>query len=473
MGYSEVHCHICGVSFNIGRLRTPKEAQTQPSLPPELCADLARYTANAVFSLQIACDDMDGCTSREYPLPDRMEEEHVAGPNCNHEGGYQGRLISLEEMHGCCTVQCLVPKPSGWKPEDDDDEDVERDGEYFLTGLSDHMPSRDMEFPVVFPKRHGCGRAVADNCFWAEENRHEAAMPFHTACLEVYKRASLHRSGRIDVRGLTDWFHLEADWAQFRAFPRAEAVIKAREQWWRHVKGDEYLAANPCFVPGLQKILRTHASSSKCDEDRGRDVSDVDSTTMPFSGATDGFARLPYELRVHVLSELELADIKNLHTASPAFRSLPPSAYLHLLRREKPWLWETWCKLPYSIWATTTSTSLKRRAKEQEAEQNASDGPAGDLVEDHGDLSGSQEQEIVSPEKGPNKAADGENGLRKTTDVSILPSTRIDWGSVLIDTEDQRDKILGLRNRERIWRDCEEILDRIEKHRRQGSMRPI
>jgi hypothetical protein len=67
--------------------------------------------------------------------PEKLEDhEHIAGPGCGHKGGYSGHRITVEEMLGCTTSQCLVYKPDWWRPEDDD-EDFEREGRYFLSGI--------------------------------------------------------------------------------------------------------------------------------------------------------------------------------------------------------------------------------------------------------------------------------------------------------------------------------------------------
>lgn len=91
--------------------------------------------------------------------------EHIAGPDCANNGGYGGHRISVEEMRGCCTLQCLIYKEQGWEPEPDDQE-WELQGDYFLSGLGDRMPSRDMGSPDVTPARHGVYNAWADTCIW-------------------------------------------------------------------------------------------------------------------------------------------------------------------------------------------------------------------------------------------------------------------------------------------------------------------
>ncbi|GKT51932.1 uncharacterized protein ColSpa_12113 [Colletotrichum spaethianum] len=295
MGYSEVCCHLCGVSFNIGRLRTPEEVQNPPALSPDLLLDLARYTEIALYSSN-RCRRMDGCMilkdiSLKIPTEnaEEYEGEHLPGLNCIHGGGYQGRSISVQEMHGCCTVQCLMPKLSYWQPEIDDQE-FEKTEDFFLTGLSDFMPSRDADYPTMFPVRHKCQRPLTDNFFWSADEERMTGMPFHPACLELYKRASLHRSGKVDVQGLMDWFCLEAKYEIYKSFPRSEAVKRAEGQWWVHREGDEHLAANPCFVPSLQKILRIRTRNLADDEDWCCNVYGVEATASFSSKANEKFA---------------------------------------------------------------------------------------------------------------------------------------------------------------------------------------
>jgi hypothetical protein len=87
--------------------------------------------------------------------------EHVAGPGCKDNRGYNGHYISAEEMKGCCNYQCLAYKELNWVPEPDD-QDFELRGRYCLTGIGDRFPSRDMDSPSVVPARHDWDRVNAD-----------------------------------------------------------------------------------------------------------------------------------------------------------------------------------------------------------------------------------------------------------------------------------------------------------------------
>lgn len=95
----------------------------------------------------------------EDDTEDLEQHEHIAGPDCGNTGGYNGHRISVEEMKGCTTSQCLIPKAltgfQDWQEPDGTpltaargtedvsdprdmpvDEPFEIEGAYFLSGLS-------------------------------------------------------------------------------------------------------------------------------------------------------------------------------------------------------------------------------------------------------------------------------------------------------------------------------------------------
>ncbi|KAL0932185.1 uncharacterized protein CTRU02_213138 [Colletotrichum truncatum] len=474
MGYSEIECYLCGVSFKIGRLRTMEEVQTPLDLPPSMLVNMDIYIKNASWSIIQRCEDVEGCRSRKYTLPGGTGEmdEHIAGPACGHTGGYHGRFISVQEMHGCCTAQALVPKPDDWEPEEDDDDDIEQDG-FFLTGLCDDIPSPDLDDMDTFPERHDCHEPQVCN-FYHDDQMERAAMAFHPACLEVFKRASLRRFGSIDVQGLMEWFRLDAAWSTHNPVSHSAAVNRGRDQWFRHVVGDEFLAANPCFVPRLQHILRAHTGQAE-DTDIGQDASQDDASPPPSSPNQDPFTTLPYELLTQILFELEPSEAVNLLEASSVLRAFPQTFFRELLLRQKPWIWEAWCDLPYSYWTTTTETALRRQDEKwqkaaQDFEKTFKDGFAElyNLPDEYLESTRTLEHQL--------KEKYGELCRKlfereKYVEVPVLSPTQTDWYGIYVETEKQHQKMLGIRNRERIWKDCEEILDRIEKYRKDGKIR--
>ncbi|KAF3015009.1 hypothetical protein E8E14_008347 [Neopestalotiopsis sp. 37M] len=565
MGYSEIACQICGVSFNIGRIRTPTEprsagwnyngrypgsyvrrhSESSRFCPPSAgCMVVNRRDRvnhhTEVPDHAIADDDDDGdgdendndyvlqsledlddpyeydsqyetesdtatdddgdamsCSSGssgssetyrafvqclapaaipsevmipEHDAPENGEDfqEHIAGGlGCQWnkqsilEGAFNGHAISAEEMRGCSTLQCFVPKEEDWESESDDEE-YERSGKFFLSGLCDASPSRDMDWPEASPDRHGCSTLKADNTFYNMETAGEYCMPFHPTCLEVFKRASLMRTGAVDYEGLINWWIVEAG-DGCEVFRRDPAVN--HQQWFEHVDGDEFLAANPCFATKLQSILAA--------ADRTGDTSftyDMPVFVEKLHTSSDVFARLPRELRFMVLDQLESGDVANLRASSRSFYQLPQSFFRALTLRELPWLWEAWCDLEYSQWAYTGASELRyddeqhaertrpNREAQRVLQEEARNAPEGDL---HQDVILALQQVIDKEEE------------ERYADAIMVPlqvSQKTDWYRLRCELARNRTSLLGLKNRRRIWTDCEEILDRIARYRGDGTM---
>ncbi|KAF4971326.1 hypothetical protein FZEAL_9876 [Fusarium zealandicum] len=559
MGYSEVLCHICGVSFNISRFRTGTEPRAAAwtntgdgkysfvQLP-----DIYYYMNHAGCSRDSGCfcverpsdgepDSMEITDSAYEPLEatqndstweldsnyesesgsedsqdesdssstasehlyhefksyfddtshgetgfseqtkiftdegeakisaiERVAElEHIAGRHCKMTKGYNGHYISVEAMRGCNTFQCLVRKPNRWESEPNDEE-FETRGDFFLSGLSDVMASRDGSHSPVFPERHGCREPYAENYIWVPETADEYAMPFHPTCLEVFKRASLFRYGLVDLECLTQWWALETRSNNFDSFPRHDAVKAGRVQWWEHNRGDEFLAANPCFVPGLDSILSAAAS----DEDhQGCGLEHMEGIQ---SGQGDIFTGLPSEIQILVLSGLRSRDIANLRLASRAFRRLPQSLFYNLTLREMPWLYEAWSSLPLSFWATTTESELKKRHQDQTDQMASLQSTLRVLQKDarNADEPGFNNTAIEAVKKQIFECRSEFDTMRPTTSVPLLSRTETNWYGLQTDLKRNRKALLGLRNRRRIWKDCQMILSRVDKYRQQGKMLP-
>jgi hypothetical protein len=64
-------------------------------------------------------------------------------------------------MKGCRALQYLVLKEEGWEPEDDDQE-VELEEKYFLTGVDDGSPDEG-SLENLKPVRHGAEEAWCNN----------------------------------------------------------------------------------------------------------------------------------------------------------------------------------------------------------------------------------------------------------------------------------------------------------------------
>ena len=159
MGYFELYCQLCGVSFSIARIRRPDEPESAG-----WSSNGSRYVSHEEAVLIDDCEDGDcEAKQRENDAP-----EHIAGIECAATHGYSGHRITLEEMRECRAVQCLLDKFRGWELEEDD-QDFERDSQCFLTGIADGPPNMEMEdLQNIQPARHGMRRRSVSNmvsCF--------------------------------------------------------------------------------------------------------------------------------------------------------------------------------------------------------------------------------------------------------------------------------------------------------------------
>ncbi|KXT14190.1 hypothetical protein AC579_2449 [Pseudocercospora musae] len=483
MGYSEIICQICGVSFNIARLSSRQEcedgvnaAYSYHSSEQFIDADwyicrgnsgcraynsqTGEYkshwrkknassqndsnndTAGLATDAEADLEFSSGDEKYEYVITgtDRSTElEHIAGPNCTYNA-YSGHYISAEEMRGCRTYQCLIRKPAEWTPAEDD-EAFEHSSQFFLSGISDDMDARDMGFRNrLQPHRHNSEniRHGPDTCFFGLEHAEYASMPFHPWCLEVFKRASYVRSGKFDHEGLIGWWQHDGDFDTWHSFPRADDVAARQQQWWEHKRGTEHLAANPLFMPGLPPILRSVVLPSVQDVPLSPGVFSLPSNARLEPSPEDSFGKLPQELILIILSSLPSNDLANLRLTSRAFRQLPGSVFQDLVWREMPWLWEAWADDStnfYSIWTA-------RRHDQGTATTRT----AGD------------EEDGIPREKMPVP--------------NQLPQHGTDWFKLFcsLNRAIKSGELKGAQNRLRIWTDCQEALRRIEQYREQGEI---
>jgi hypothetical protein len=409
-----------------------------------------------------------------YSKNDEAKIEHIAGPGCNNESGYSGHEISAVEMRGCQTLQCLVRKPQGYIFDNlPDDEEFETTGEFFLSGLSDYMPSRDMDSPRVTIARHGCDRPHAENCMWDSSEASDYAMPFHPACLEVYKRLSSLTIGKIDINLLTSWWSLEAEYNNFHEFPRHPDVSSCSDQWWRHIKGTEYLVANPLYIPKLRNIFEAATDTAPNFSPRDGAFTILESTKGP--SHTDPFHRLPVELRTEVLDHLSSKDIASLRLASRVFCQLPVSYFQTLLRHECPWLWEAWPtgahpkNGSYPKWAYMTGAEVAEKTSRHEKDfailRDYCDIIKKDMPECASEIDAAYEVQRQAIEDAHQVHIE-----REETRPFYLHPARTNYFTLYTLITRHWAQLRGLRNRERIWKDCEEILRRVTVHTEKGSI---
>jgi hypothetical protein len=408
-----------------------------------------------------------------YNTKDDLMIEHIAGPECNNATGYSGHEISADEMRGCQTVQCLVRKPPGYRFDAlPDDEDFETNGEFFLSGLSDHMPSRDDNSPRVTPHRHGCERPHAENCMWEDNVAHDYAIPFHPTCFEVYKRMSSMTRGKIDVSTLTSWWSLEADYNTFHAFPRDKNVWSCNKQEWSHDNGTEYLVANPLYIPQLRDIFVAAVDTGPDFSPRNGAFTILE--PMRQETVVDQFDRLPVELQTQILDLLPSKDIASLRLASRVFTQLPISYFQSLLLREHPWLWEVWptglnpAQPSYAKWAYSTASELSDRTTRQARDFTILADYCylvkKEIPESAAEVDAAYEVQVQAIQES-HRQAEPEEGK-----PFYLPPAGTNYFVLYTLVTRHWKQLRGLQNRKRIWKDCEEILRRADKYREEGRI---
>ncbi|KAH7176909.1 hypothetical protein EDB81DRAFT_864337 [Dactylonectria macrodidyma] len=399
--------------------------------------------------------------------------EHIAAKNCTCKAGYNGHRISIEEMRACTTAQFLVPRQAlepyrqeqfNWQPKSDNQHF--QTGDFFLSGLTD-QPARTnpRNSHIAFPDLADCAPLEIpillqpDNVMLTPEAVGEVSMPFHPFCLEVYKRACLRRFGHVDMKSLTDWFRLEANprhWMD--QFPRQDAIRRGKADWWCHVTGDEWLAANPCFIPILSSVL----TSFNLQHDLPLDEYELPRLSCNLQigqhpHTSNLFPNLPLEILLEILSHVHGNDIISLCRTSRSFRRIPQSFFRNLVLKETPWLWEAWSTMPlkYAEWDRKHSDieSWRIPALIQES------GPTGENMS------------AVAALRAELATIDGDMvEYRKPYQPIVLSETETDWRRLYTFVTKSLHSVHGLRNRARIWADCEHILDRIEMHRADGRI---
>ncbi|KAI9046062.1 F-box protein [Aspergillus affinis] len=395
-------------------------------------------------------EDVFPIASEHWPQqyePDDLE--HIAGPNCAEPNAYSGHAISMEEMQGCRTAQFLIHKGASgaqWQP-DGLDEDWERSDEWFLSGLCDGMASRDDCFQEVYPLRGGISRPRSENVNFDPEytQGNEYALPFHPWCFDIFCRQSKLHFRCVNVSGLMKWRNAEFSWEDFREFPRTGDVVGAQEQFWRHEPGNEYLAANPLYVPRLLPLLNSAVTTE------GHPPGAFDLSCRPSchrDESADPLAVLPLDIRLLVLDYLGSRDIANLRLASRAYEQLPVGLWYRLIREEMPWLWEAWDETERghrpSLWTSVTANGarLLNQRRQHYTRVLREEGHVDNLDD-------ALDYLLPWPES--------------ATPSHKLPRGQTNWYQLYTEVKRNWPQLKGLRNRQRIWEDVDEIIYRIKQ----------
>ncbi|KAJ6057124.1 uncharacterized protein N7446_008023, partial [Penicillium canescens] len=496
------YCHLCGVSFNIifgsisGELDPDDRDQTtlqrdNPAVDttdvacsmdyeetdhdveyrPQESEDSEAYEYGSDISTDASSDEETPENEESLDITDTEIQQYndwavrTFNPNCREpeehvgyfdagESAYSTNIISPEEARGCRTAQFLLHKSSVWQP-DELHEPWEINGDWALSGICDGMPSRDWEIPTVWPARGGIEELEADNDnYYPHLAPNDIAMPLHPWCFDIFCRQSKVQFRRVEASGLMNWRNSELDQEAFYRFPRAKEVKRAQNQFWRHEPGSEYLAASPLYVPGLSELLLSAVNGEISCERSGRfkKVALSQSTKARHRSSqhqrADIFSSMPVEIRLMIIGFLGSIDISSLRAASRTFTHLPNSVWYRLIREEMPWLWEAWdeseCKHIPQIWTTVSTAQVKSILKSR---KRVSEVLSVDYM-GHKDAEKAAEHWFPMPCEIP--------------DQVNLPRLRTDWHFVFTQIKHNLNRLKGLRNRQRIWADVEEIIRRIE-----------
>ncbi|CAG9948369.1 unnamed protein product [Clonostachys rosea f. rosea IK726] len=499
MTHVEICCQICGVSFNIGRYPTKDEAtaaipDTQWLRNTQALRAQARGTCGEGCYLakviempsdsdirQVVVESMEPVSkvkSRRYT----SDEQHISGPACFKPGGYSGHSITPEEIRGSCTFQCFVPKPRRRRllMRPINTKESVPDPDFYLSGISDIMPSQGYVYSTWPLGRELPGLLYARNWFSNSEDAEKAAMPCHPTCLEVFRRVSAYYRADIDDQSLMDWYRFEAkDEKHYHEFPRHPSVRKAQRYWqngrdqlWLHLPGSEFLAANPCFVPALPPII----ASATVNYDVLYKHSNISPVDPSKNQGSDSLSRLPIEIRLHLASLLNASDFANLRLVSRTFHNLPQSFYRSFIHRELPWLWETWSDSPYSIYAGFESWELRLRDTNWENRKAKLERDIRSLQD--AIISGVDSEQNLRKIKTLRDCIAKEEAEYKKSREPIPPQRlpcgpdEVDWFGLYCTLSHNFDNLKGLRNRKRIWKDCDEIVRQIKKYRAEGLIKP-
>lgn len=436
-----------------------QEPGSRPTSPQKRSLSFVNHRLNA------------GHRSNLYEIDEARHWEHIAGPGCTQPRGYSGSQITFDEMKSICTSQCLYEdygSDEEGSTDDDADDDADNDQKsapnFKLSGLCHAMPSRDDSSPD-YDERY-----AADNYVWEHdlEGDETLAMPFHPACLEVYKRICLRNQGSVNLAQLGGWWRIVSiEYEAFERIPRDEAVSKADEQWWSYNAGDEWLAANPCLVPNLKRILEAVTTEAQTRQTTARQPGfqqDARNTLV------SSFANLPTDVLKVMLDHLSAIDLANLSLAMPSLDDLISPLIRSALIDDYPYLWELWCdaRYPEDVGMNGVDVRLFQEATEPKSEEaqridailreEGFDDLADVILDEHHRLEAEAIHELQRSVM--------------TNEAECVQGKEVDYVHLALALHEalSNDRLKGLRNRARIWKDCSWILEDIERLKEEGKL---
>lgn len=258
-------------------------------------------------------------------------------------------------------------------------------------------------------------------------------------------------------------FEADGDLEDFLFSSRGVDLDENRDQFYLHIPDTEYLAADPVNIPALPQLI----SSCVSDTERipvahlGGETpgSKQDLARSKARTASDLFSLLPHELRLMILEALDFDfhDILKLRSVSRVFWQIPQVAFQRLIRSTMPWFWEIselepklhqvdWCQL----WDKLSIGSGGSGMKVAQIAVSRSDGIR--LPNGRG----------IYPKY---VAVDDYEARKRHYDQKQFQYERV-FRRSFKKSKRGDSRLLGLINRRRIWNDIRQIIDEIERRKR-------
>ena len=291
-------------------------------------------------------------------------------------------------------------------------------------------------------------------------------MPFHPACFDIFARLSEERFGKIDIHGLISWRNINFGDGDKVPFSMDPNVKRASRTSWQHHSGSEYLAANPIYIPGLTSVLEAASKVGESFSSRNSAFESLPPRKPQERINTedeDSFLRLPQEIREHIVDYLSSDEIAALRLVSRAFHHLPISLWYKLLRREMPWLWEVHSSHIPSFWTALEVLDWKREAKEREKFYEDRTRRRNIVIDELPEALEAWEKDQ------PRFVGSDAKGIAEKEAQSVgCMSQREGTNWYELYKGVGKAALKGLRNRKRIWRDVESVVQTIDSLREEG-----
>lgn len=310
-------------------------------------------------------------------------------------------------------------------------------------------------------------------------------LPVHSYCLDVYAKASFKKQGRVDLDGLWLWREIRARPREFqvdeKASERPEIIERARRDWdtpWLHFPGDEWLAANPVEVPSFAHTLESTTRDSILKQEHQ---------------SHRGLVSLPTELLQQIISTLDVSSLDALAQTNRILYHVTQLAFRDAIFTEMPWLWEVLEGTEYPktrdwprTWDPLCPPGLQppridfwlHSADEEEAVWSiivSEDPEMADVAEAVKALNRQRREAITATYQAKQEAAveawytfrkHVEHWIRQSQGATTYPNLgERNWRRLYRVCDPKTTKVPGLRNRARIWEECEKIMKHVSQAR--------